>query len=41
LGQPLSREVIAELEGCLAPNAKIVGQSLMGQKFGHFKIVAA
>jgi hypothetical protein len=40
LGQPLSPPVIASLERRLAPDAKVVGQSLSGQKFGHFEIVA-
>jgi hypothetical protein len=40
LGQPLSQPVIASLEGCLAKNARVVGQSRWGQKFGRFEIVA-
>jgi hypothetical protein len=41
VGSPLSADVVANLENCLVPTAKVVGASLAGQRFGRFVIVAA
>jgi hypothetical protein len=42
LGSPLSEAVVAHLQGCLTPAAKVFGSaSLVGQKFGRFTIAAA
>jgi hypothetical protein len=41
VGSPLSPSVVAALEGCLMPTAKVVGAALAGQKFGRFTIAAA
>jgi hypothetical protein len=41
VGSPLSPSVVAALEGCLVPTAKVVGAALVGQKAGRFMIAAA
>jgi hypothetical protein len=40
IGCPLSPTVVASLEGCLTPAARVIGPCLVGQKFGRFTIVA-
>jgi hypothetical protein len=40
-GRPLSWFVVCHLQGCLAPDAQVVGRCLTGRTFGHFAIVAA
>jgi hypothetical protein len=41
LGSTLSPGVVAMVEGCLRPTAKVIGPALVGQKFGRFAITAA
>jgi hypothetical protein len=40
LGSTLSSRVVAVVEGCLAPSAKVIDPALVGQKFGRFTITA-
>jgi hypothetical protein len=40
LGSSLSQAVVASLELCLTPAARVVGPALVGQKFGRFTIAA-
>jgi hypothetical protein len=40
LGSRLSSEVVAVVEGCLTPTAKVIGPALVGQKFVRFTITA-
>jgi hypothetical protein len=40
LGSALSPGVVAIVEGCLTPTARVIGPALVGQKFGRFTITA-
>jgi hypothetical protein len=40
LGPTLSPKVVAMVEGCLTPTAKVIGPALAGRKFGRFTITA-
>jgi hypothetical protein len=39
VGSSLSPAVVASLSGCLISTAKVMGISLVGEKFGRFTIV--